>query len=85
MIKNFRRAVLENLHLELKQARLERGLSQTDVALQTDISLAELNRMEAGAMISFKKYKQLIHFYGKEIHFILKDRTREPLCKTTRQ
>ena len=74
MNKNFKHILLKNLSEELKQIRLKKGLSQTDVALQTNISLQNLHLIEEGENLAFRKYMHLLHFYGKEIRFVLKDR-----------
>ena len=71
---NYRHMLLKDLSRQLRQVRIAKGLSQTDVALQVNISLKELHRLEEGEVIGFKKYLSLVHFYGKEMTFVLADK-----------
>ena len=57
---------------ELLHIRKKKGLSLTDVALQTDLSLTTIQNIENGfGIYSIKKYMRLIRFYGKKIKISL--------------
>ena len=57
---------------ELLRIRKEKGLSLTDVALQTDLSLTALQNIENGVgACSINKSLRLIRFYGKKIKISL--------------
>ncbi len=58
---------------ELLLVRKEKGLSLSDVALQTDLSLDTIQNIENNSKkYKFKKYTHLIRFYGKKIKICLK-------------
>lgn len=57
---------------ELLLIRKEKGLSLTDVALQTDLSLMTIQNIENDfGAYSIKKSLQLIRFYGKKLKISL--------------
>ena len=57
---------------ELLHIRKKKGLSLTDVALQTDLSLTTIQNIENGfGTYSIKKYMCLIRFYGKKLKISL--------------
>ncbi len=62
------------IYKELIKVRQEKGLSQSDVALQTNISLQKLNDMENGGACSWKAIRHLLHFYHKDWKIELTDR-----------
>jgi transcriptional regulator with XRE-family HTH domain len=62
------------IYKELIKVRQEKGLSQSDVALQTNISLQKLNDMENGGVCSWKKIRNLLYFYHKDWKIELIDR-----------
>lgn len=74
MSENFKRTLLSQLGLQLKQLRIEKGLAQADVALQADLSLETIRLLEEGKNLSYHKYKCLINFYRKKIVFTLLDK-----------
>ncbi len=57
---------------ELLRVRKEKGLSLSDVALQTDLSLSSIQNIENNSgKQKFKKYLHLIRFYGKQLKISL--------------
>ena len=57
---------------ELLRIRKEKGLSLTDIALQTDLSLSTIQNIENGlGAYSINKFLRLIRFYGKKIKISL--------------
>ena len=57
---------------ELLRIRKEKGLSLTDVALQTDLSLSTIQNIENGlGACRINKSLRLIRFYGKKIKISL--------------
>ncbi len=57
---------------ELLRVRKEKGLSLSDVALQTDLSLSSIQKIENNSeKQKFKNYIHLIRFYGKQLKISL--------------
>ena len=67
-MNKLRRLFCKQITDELLRIRKEKGLSLTDVALQTDLSLTTIQNIENGfGTYSINKFLRLIRFYGKKI------------------
>ena len=63
----------ERLAPLLVAERLKRNLQPEQIALVCDLSVDTINLIESGGEISFKKYRQLLRYYHKEIKIELVD------------
>ena len=63
----------ERLAPLLVEERLKRNLQPAQIALVCDLSVDTINQIESGGAMSFKKYRQLLHYYGKKIKVELID------------
>ena len=71
-MNNLKQIFRKELAPELLRVRKEKGLSLSDVSLQTDLSLETLKNMENNsARLRFNKYTHLARFYGKRIKITL--------------
>ena len=57
----------------LVEERLKRNLQPAQIALVCDLSVDTINQIESGGAMSFKKYRQLLRYYHKEIKVKLVD------------
>ena len=72
LMTNLKELFRKQIAHELLRIRKEKGLSLTDVALQTDLALTALQNIENNsANYDLKKYIRLIRFYGKKIKISL--------------
>ena len=72
LMTNLKELFRKQIAHELLHIRKEKGLSLTDVALQTDLALTALQNIENNsANYDLKKYMRLIRFYGKKIKISL--------------
>lgn len=67
MHKTFRREILQNIAAELKNLRVQSGLSLSDVAMMTNLSMDVITGIEKGRDISYEKYRHLLRFFDKKI------------------
>ena len=74
MANSFRAEVLKNLGENLRKIRIERGLTEADVALHSDLSLDTINEIEKGNKVSFAKFKRLLIYYNKQFEVVIKDK-----------
>ena len=58
----------------LRQERINRGLTTSQVAIVCDLSADTIERIEKGLAASVKKYFHLLHYYRKNIKIDLIDR-----------
>ena len=63
----FKKDILCRTGKMLTEVRKGKGLSQVDVALQTDLALPTIQAIENGEAVAFRKYIKLIHFYKQRI------------------
>ena len=73
MSHTFKQKVFNQLGAVLKQLRLERGLSLTEVSAQTDLSLQSIMLIENGDTVAYDKYKKLLGFYHKTFEVVVVD------------
>ena len=73
-MNNFSSILRGQLASQLRQIRQDKNLPITDVACRCDLSVANIDGIERGEALSFKKYLHLIHFYHKQIRISLDDR-----------
>ncbi len=67
MHKTFRREILQNIASELKNLRVQSGLSLSDIAMMTNLSMDVITGIEKGRDISYEKYRHLLRFFDKKI------------------
>lgn len=67
MHKTFRREILQNIAAELKNLRVQSGLSLSDVAMMTNLSMDVITAIEKGRDVSYEKYRHLLRFYDKKL------------------
>ncbi len=72
-MKNFSTLQRGQVSSQLRQIRLDKNLPITDIACKCDLSVANIDAIERGEAISFKKYLRLIRFYEKKIQILLTD------------
>ena len=72
-MKNFSALQRDQVSSQLRQIRLDKNLPITDIACRCDLSVANIDAIERGEAISFKKYLRLIRFYEKKIQILLVD------------
>ena len=72
-MKNFSALQRDQVSSQLRQIRLDKNLPITDIACRCDLSVANIDAIERGEAISFKKYLRLIRFYEKKIQILLMD------------
>ena len=70
-MKNFSFLLRSQLATQLRQIRLDKNLPITNIACGCDLSIANIDAIERGEPLSFKKYLRLIRYYGKQIHIRL--------------
>lgn len=58
----------------LRQERLNRNLTPSQIAIVCDLSADTIERIERGLGVSIRKYIHLLHYYGKNIKIELIDR-----------
>ena len=58
----------------LRQERLNRGLTPSQVAIVCDLSADTIERIENGLGVSIRKYIHLLHYYGKNMKIELIDK-----------
>ncbi len=73
MHKTFRREVLQNIAAELQNLRIQSGLSLSDVAMMTNLSMEVITAIEKGRDISYEKYRCLLRFFDKKIEVKITD------------
>ena len=73
MSQTFKHKILNQLGAVLKQLRLEKGLTLTQISAQTDLSLQSIMLIENGNPIAYDKYKKLLGFYHKTFDIVLTD------------
>ena len=72
-MKNFSALQRDQVSSQLRQIRLDKNLPITDIACRCDLSVANIDAIERGEALSFKKYLRLIRFYEKKIQILLMD------------
>ncbi len=72
-MNNFSSLLRNQLASQLRQIRLDKNLPITDIACRCDLSIANIDAIERGEALSFKKYLHLIRFYDKRIKILLSD------------
>ena len=72
-MKNFSTLQRGQVSSQLRQIRLDKNLPITDIACKCDLSVANIDAIERGEALSFKKYLRLIRFYDKRIKILLSD------------
>ena len=72
-MNNFSFLLRYQLASRLRQIRLDKNLPITDIACRCDLSVANIDAIERGEPLSFKKYLCLIRYYRKKIHIQLTD------------
>ena len=72
-MKNFSAFLRSQVSSQLRQIRLDKNLPITDIACRCDLSVANIDAIERGEALSFKKYLRLIRFYEKKIQILLVD------------
>lgn len=72
-MNNFSFLLRHQLASQLRQIRLDKNLPITDIACRCDLSIANIDAIERGEALSFKKYLRLIRFYDKRIKILLSD------------
>ena len=72
-MNNFSSLLRNQLASQLRQIRLDKNLPITDIACRCDLSIANIDAIERGEALSFKKYLRLIRFYDKRIKILLSD------------
>ena len=70
-MNNFSTLLRGQLATQLRQIRLNKNLPITDIACKCDLSVANIDDIERGEALSFKKYLRLVHFYRKRIKILL--------------
>ena len=75
-MNNFSSILRGQLASQLRQIRLDKNLPITNIACQCDLSVNNIDAIERGEALSFKKYLHLIHFYHKQIRISLDDNHR---------
>lgn len=73
MSRTFRGYLLKAMAGDIRKLRTERGMSLTDIALMTDLSIEVVNKIENGGFVSYKNYRKLLTFYGKRIRISIVD------------
>ena len=73
MSRTFREYLLKAIAGDIRKLRTERGMSLTDIALMTDLSIEVVNKIENGGFVSYKNYRKLLTFYGKRIRISIVD------------
>ena len=72
-MNNFSFLLRYQLASQLRHIRLDKNLPITDIACRCDLSIANIDAIERGEALSFKKYFRLIRFYDKRIKILLSD------------
>ena len=72
-MNNFSSLLRNQLASQLRQIRLDKNLPITDIACRCDLSIANIDAIERGEALSFKKYLRLIRFYDKRIKILLSE------------
>ena len=70
-MNNFSTLLRGQLVTQLRQIRLNKNLSIIDIACKCDLSVANIDAIERGEPLSFKKYLRLLHSYRKRIKILL--------------
>ncbi len=73
MSVTFQKELLTPLEAKILELRKERGLSPTEVALMTNLSLKTILGIESGQPAAYKKCRQLLLFYGKKLEINIAD------------
>ena len=66
----FNRGIVEEIGPQLKQMRLEKGLTPEQVQEQIHLSVKLLQRMEEGKCIPYIPLKRLSELYGKKMKIV---------------
>ena len=72
-MKNFSFILRNQIASQLRQLRFDRNLSISKIACDCDLSVANIDAIERGEPLSFKKYLCLIRYYRKKIYIQLID------------
>ncbi len=72
-MRTFRKKLCEEICSEFGLLRQQRKLTIQDIALHTDLSMENIDRIEMGKEVSYHHLKKLAYFYGKKINFSLID------------
>ncbi len=72
-MKNFSFILRNQIASQLRQLRFDRNLSISNIACDCDLSVANIDAIERGEPLSFKKYLCLIRYYRKKIYIQLID------------
>lgn len=73
MSQTFKQKVFNQLGAVLKQMRLEKGLTLTEISAQTDLSIQNIMNIESGCGVAYDKYKKLLGFYHKTFEIVVVD------------
>ena len=72
-MNTFNQILRRQLAPQLQKIRLDRNASLPAIALDSDLSLQNLEAIENAEGISFRKYQRLIRFYKKKLQITLID------------
>ncbi len=72
-MNNFSSILRNQISSQLRQLRFDKNLSISNIACNCDLSVANIDAIERGEALSFKKYLCLIRYYRKKIHIQLTD------------
>ena len=73
MSQTFKQKALNQLGAVLKQLRLEKGITLTEISTQTDLSIRNIMNIESGCTVAYDKYKKLLGFYHKTFEVVVVD------------
>ncbi len=72
-MNNFSSILRNQIASQLRQLRVDKNLSISNIACNCDLSVNNIDAIERGEALSFKKYFRLIRYYRKKIHIQLID------------
>ena len=72
-MNNFSSILRNQIASQLRQLRVDKNLSISNIACDCDLSVNNIDAIERGEALSFKKYFCLIRYYRKKIHIQLID------------
>ena len=72
-MNNFSSILRNQIASQLRQLRFDKNLPISNIACKCDLSITNIDAIERGEPLSFKKYCRLIRYYRKKIHIQLID------------
>ena len=66
--------IIKEICPQLKQLRLERGLSLEELSDAVRISVRMLKRIENNKCLCYNQLRRLLDFYGKKVRIVIEDK-----------